>query len=287
MPHAHPSPRPSSITLALAPAFIISLISAGTAFAQADSHTLQSLQSLPSVRVTRDKVEIHSMRRMPEVRMTATKGTVLEVFFIEGDRYQHRDSNWYWVLLPTDRLGNQPVGWIRGDDVELVPTPKPAALAGARPAATLETRSARNDSRASTIATASASVDAPEPRIVEEAPAVRPFVSDVVLNFGFNRSDLTDDAKQTLTRAIAKPTAQARYLAVALEGHADWTGSENYNEQLGLARAETVRQYLAEQLRIPVDQISVVSYGETSPVAPNTTREGRARNRRVVIKAGA
>ena len=84
-----------------------------------------------------------------------------------------------------------------------------------------------------------------------------------------------------------KPSAQARYLAVALEGHADWTGTEDYNEQLGLARAETVRQYLADQLRIPVDQISVVSYGETSPVAPNTTREGRARNRRVVIKAGA
>jgi len=71
---------------------------------------------------------------------------------------------------------------------------------------------------------------------------------------------------------------------VALEGYADWVGTEPFNERLGLARAETVRRYLAEHLQIPAERISVVSYGEASPVAPNTTREGRAQNRRVVIK---
>jgi outer membrane protein OmpA-like peptidoglycan-associated protein len=76
-------------------------------------------------------------------------------------------------------------------------------------------------------------------------------------------------------------------LSVALEGHADWVGSEAFNERLGLDRAESVRQYLAEQFRIPADQIRVVSFGESSPAAPNTTREGRAQNRRVVIKGGA
>ena len=76
-------------------------------------------------------------------------------------------------------------------------------------------------------------------------------------------------------------------MSVALEGYADWIGSEAYNERLGLDRAESVRRYLADQLRIPAAQISVVSYGENNPAAPNTTREGRARNRRVVIKVGA
>ena len=62
-----------------------------------------------------------------------------------------------------------------------------------------------------------------------------------------------------------KPNAR---LSVALEGHADWTGPEAYNEQLGLDRAESVRRYLAEQLRIPAGQISVVSYGEKQPGGP-------------------
>ena len=136
-------------------------------------------------------------------------------------------------------------------------------------------------------AASAGTMTAPEGGLVEETPAVRPFASDLVLTFEFGKSRLTDDARRTLTGAIVtKPSARARWMSIALEGHADWTGTEDYNERLGLARAESVRQYLAEQLHLPVDQISVISYGETSPVAPNTTREGRARNRRVVIKAG-
>lgn len=281
MPHAHVSPRPSSFLRALAPAFVFTLISAGTASAQMDSLSLQSMQSLPSVRIKRDKVEIHSWRLAPQLRMTALKGTVLEVFWIDGDRTKHNDKNWYWVLLPMDKLGNLPVGWLHGDDVELVP-PKPAAV-NAKRADTAGARAARGDSG---TGMATSTLAAPESAIVEEAVAVRPFLSDVVLNFAFNKSELTDDAKRTLSSAITKPNAQARWMSVDLEGHADWTGSEAYNEKLGLARAENVRRYLAEQLRIPVDQISVISYGETSPAAPNTTRDGRARNRRVVIKAG-
>jgi outer membrane protein OmpA-like peptidoglycan-associated protein len=109
----------------------------------------------------------------------------------------------------------------------------------------------------------------------------------VVLNFQFGRSELTEEAKDKLATAISIPKANTRLMSIALEGHADWIGPEGYNERLGLARAESVRRYMAEQLQIPADQISVVSYGETSPSAPNTTREGRAHNRRVVIKVGA
>src|SRR6476620_11644389 len=52
------------------------------------------------VQITRDKVDIRCIGRNKEKCMTATKGTVLEVLFVEGDRYNHRNSNWYWVLLP-------------------------------------------------------------------------------------------------------------------------------------------------------------------------------------------
>ena len=58
------------------------------------------------------------------------------------------------------------------------------------------------------------------------------------------------------------------------------------NYQVGLARAEAVKQYLGEQHEIPGDCISVVSYGMEKPVADNSTPEGRAQNRRVVSQGG-
>ena len=144
-----------------------------------------------------------------------------------------------------------------------------------------QAQEARNEPRIEPRRTA-----VPEPASVEEVPVAQPVYSDVVLNFQFGRSELTEEAKDKLASAIAIQKPSAR-LSVALEGHADWIGTEAYNEQLGLDRAETVRRYLAEQLRIPAGRISVVSYGENNPAAPNTTREGRAQNRRVVIKVGA
>jgi outer membrane protein OmpA-like peptidoglycan-associated protein len=274
MPHAHARPRPFLSGLVLAQAFVLCLIPLASAFAQ----------SPPYVRVTRDKIEISVWRLKEEVRMTATKGTVLEVFLIEGDRYKHLDSNWYWVSLPKDAWGFQPVGWIRGDAVEDYVMPEPAATPRASlSSAPTVSGPSRNDSSTSTMT-------APEP-VRPEAPlartdTARPVVSDVVLNFAFDRSDLTEEAKDTLAHAVALPNAVAHGMVVALEGYADWTGSEIYNQSLGLARAESVRQYLAAQLRITVDRISVVSYGEASPVASNTTRAGRAQNRRVVLKVG-
>lgn len=273
MPHAHVRPR-RSFRRALTQAFVLSLIPLGTAFAQAN-------QSLPFVRVTRDKTEIKALRGTDDVRMTAPKGAVLEVTHIEGDRYVHRDSNWYWVLLPHDPWATRPAGWVRGEHVEHVPPPErvaaPKATLGDVPQVKQALNEAPNESR----------MAVPEAAPVDEVVAAEPVVlSDVVLNFQFGKSELTDEAKRKLASAIVTPKPNAR-LSVALEGHADWTGPEAYNEQLGLDRAESVRRYLAEQLRIPAGQISVVSYGENSPAAPNTTREGRAHNRRVVIKGGA
>ena len=279
MPHAHVSPR-RSFRRAFTQAFVLSLLPLGSAFAQAN-------QSLPFVRVTHDETEIKALRGTSEMRMRAPKGTVLEVIHIEGDRYKHRDSNWYWVLLPRDPWATRPAGWIRGDAIEHVLPPEPAgpALAAAPktvPSDVPPVKEARTETRTEPRRAA-----APERAPVEDVPAAEPVIfSDVVLNFQFGRSELTEEAKRKLASAVTMPKPNAR-LSIALEGHADWTGPEAYNAQLGLDRAETVRRYLAELLRIPAGQISVVSYGENSPSAPNTTREGRAHNRRVVIKGGA
>jgi outer membrane protein OmpA-like peptidoglycan-associated protein len=274
MPHAH-TPRPLPLRRTLTQAFVLSLIPLGTAFAQAN-------QTLPHVRVTRDGTEVRSLRQVDDVRMTPPKGTVLEVIYIEGDRYAHRNSNWYWVLLPPDPWATRPAGWIHGDAIELVPPSVPATTT---PLASRTdgppTGAARIETRSDTRV-----VDVPVAASAEEVRAAPVIFSDVVLNFQFGRSELTEEAKSKLASAISMPKPNGR-MSVALEGYADWVGTETYNEQLGLARAEAVRRYLADQLRIPTSAITVVSYGESNPAAPNTTREGRAQNRRVVIKVGA
>lgn len=269
MPYAHVSSRPSTLRRALVPAFVFTLLPLAAAFAQ--SH----------VRVTKDGTEISSLRGWKEVRMTAPRGTVLEVMVIDGDRYKHLDRNWYWVLLPEDASGTRPVGWIRGDAVEHAPAPVAAAGRHAAAAVATPDPSTPTEPREVVVPSRATGDNAAETR-----PA-RAFVSDVVITFEFGRSELTEDARRTLAGVVSGPAAGARSLSVALEGHADWVGGTAYNERLGLARAESVRRFLTEQFQIPADRIAVFSYGESSPAAPNTTPEGRASNRRVVLKGGA
>lgn len=67
-----------------------------------------------------------------------------------------------------------------------------------------------------------------------------------------------------------------------LEGHTDNIGSDGYNMKLSQRRAESVKKYLVEKFGIAESRISAVGYGESMPVAPNDTAEGRQKNRRVV-----
>jgi peptidoglycan-associated lipoprotein len=69
-----------------------------------------------------------------------------------------------------------------------------------------------------------------------------------------------------------------------IAGYTDSIGDKNYNEKLGLERAEAVKRYLYEQHQIPLHKMNVISYGEDNPVAENKTKAGRAQNRRVVIR---
>jgi peptidoglycan-associated lipoprotein len=103
-------------------------------------------------------------------------------------------------------------------------------------------------------------------------------------NFKLGSADLPPDAKARIDELVAQLKANPNGAYIEIEGHTDSTGPADYNKQLGLQRAEAVKTYLYETQQIPLHKMNVISYGAEKPVAPNTTREGRAKNRRVVIK---
>src|SRR5262249_13448891 len=155
--------------------------------------------------------------------------------------------NWYWVLLPPDQFGTRLTGWIRGSAVDEIQAPQPAA-AHANASEAAPVADARTEPR-----------DAPMAASMDAAPAPpRPGIAEVVLNFDFNKSSLTDEARHKLESAIGQPSLNTKLIAVALEGHADWIGRESYNDELGMARAESVKRYMTEHLGIPAERISVV-----------------------------
>lgn len=119
--------------------------------------------------------------------------------------------------------------------------------------------------------------------------ASRRLVYEVVLsedqgNFKFGRTILPDEAKQAIDQMVQHLQQDPKNVFIEIEGHTDNVGDKVVNEKIGLGRAEAVQRYLYEQYQIPLHKMNIISYGQDKPAAPNTTREGRAQNRRVVIK---
>jgi outer membrane protein OmpA-like peptidoglycan-associated protein len=102
--------------------------------------------------------------------------------------------------------------------------------------------------------------------------------------FAFGRAQLPESAVIRLADLAEQVKADPQGAFFEIEGHTDSTGSRSYNEQLGLKRAEAVKRYLYEKHQIPLHRMSVITYGPDKPVATNGTRDGRAQNRRVVVK---
>src|SRR5438876_5480123 len=100
------------------------------------------------------------------------------------------------------------------------------------------------------------------------------------INFEFNSSILSD-GYPTLLR-LAELLQQHRDYRIKVEGHTDYVGSIAYNEKLALARANTVRDFLTKY-GASAGQISVSGQGKRTPEVPNTSKEGRFINRRVVL----
>lgn len=110
--------------------------------------------------------------------------------------------------------------------------------------------------------------------------------SDIL--FDFNKSSIRSDASRALT-AAEKILSKHPNTAINLEGHTDSVGSDQYNRDLSMKRALSVREWFIENSDIPARRFKLFGLGESRPVSPNANPDGsdnpdgRQKNRRVTI----
>ncbi|HEY6642366.1 OmpA family protein [Povalibacter sp.] len=102
------------------------------------------------------------------------------------------------------------------------------------------------------------------------------------VTFETNSAQLTSDSR-TVLNGVATGLKKYPRLKIELQGHTDSSGSDRYNLTLSRQRADSVRTHLLEQ-GVATSQLTAKGYGEAQPVADNTTADGRATNRRVVMQ---
>ncbi|HEX6590321.1 MAG TPA: OmpA family protein [Longimicrobiales bacterium] len=102
--------------------------------------------------------------------------------------------------------------------------------------------------------------------------------------FKFGQSKIPAEMQTQIDELVTQLKANPNGGFIEIEGHTDNVGDPATNYKIGLERAEAVKRYLYESQQIPLHKMNVISYGEDKPIAPNKTRDGRAQNRRVVIK---
>ena len=105
------------------------------------------------------------------------------------------------------------------------------------------------------------------------------------LFYRFDSAMLSDEAKKNIDLFLSDlKGSNGRRQMFVVAGHADGTGTDRYNYNLGRKRAESVAEYLILSKRIDPTQVLAVSLGESSPRADNKSAEGREKNRRVEIR---
>jgi len=108
-------------------------------------------------------------------------------------------------------------------------------------------------------------------------------LTDDKVKFAVDTADLSPEGQAAIDEFAGQLKSQNKNVYVEIQGHTDSTGSEKYNEELGLLRAEAVRRYLNQKHGFPLHRINVISYGESAAIADNSSRDGRSQNRRVAL----
>lgn len=122
----------------------------------------------------------------------------------------------------------------------------------------------------------------PPPPKPDPAPVATIVRLDSMSLFDSGKAALKPGSTKMLINSLVDIKAKPGWLIV-VSGHTDNTGSAPQNQSLSLKRAEAVRDWMRDTGDVPESCFAVQGYGDSRPVAPNDTPEGRARNRRVEI----
>ena len=109
-----------------------------------------------------------------------------------------------------------------------------------------------------------------------------PKPADFQILFGFNQTQINPNYYDNF-KQVADYLNAYRQIVLRIEGHTDALGSEAYNRALSLRRAQSVSHYLSNNFNIPQSRMYVVGFGESKPVADNSTDAGRRLNRRAEL----
>ena len=126
----------------------------------------------------------------------------------------------------------------------------------------------------------------PAPASPEPEPAAEPVRVELDVKFDFDRAEVKQDSMDDI-RDLADFMKQYGQTTTVVEGHTDSVGTDAYNQRLSERRANAVRDVLVNQYGLDGSRVDSVGYGESRPVADNSTEEGRAINRRVEAEVEA
>jgi outer membrane protein OmpA-like peptidoglycan-associated protein len=117
---------------------------------------------------------------------------------------------------------------------------------------------------------------------VDRTPCGLNFTLNSLVLFDFNSYKLKPEAKEILNQVLFF-LKKADYKKIVVKGYTDNIGSREYNLQLSIKRARAVANYLISK-GVEADKVEAIGFGESNPRYPNTSQEGRAKNRRVEIE---
>jgi outer membrane protein OmpA-like peptidoglycan-associated protein len=107
-------------------------------------------------------------------------------------------------------------------------------------------------------------------------------LTDSQIKFPSGKAVLPKGAEQILVDLVKKLKADNQNVYIEIQGHTDNVGAKEDNKQLGLERAQIVRDFL-HTAGLPLHRLNVISYGSSQPAVPGKDAKARAQNRRVVL----
>jgi outer membrane protein OmpA-like peptidoglycan-associated protein len=108
-------------------------------------------------------------------------------------------------------------------------------------------------------------------------------VEEVAIPFKFDSAKL-DPAHDARLADLVQKLKSNQEAVLVLEGRTDSTGNDQYNIELGNKRVAAIERYLVVNSGVPIHQVYKMSFGADNPIAENTSREGREKNRVVVLR---